>query len=61
MAKDMVLLPILVNNIAVVEIEDEDTEVANSANWNCSIVEVVYTENNRVEVLVESLDMPIGI
>ena len=59
--KDMVFLSILVTNIAIVEIEEEDTEVANSANLNCSIVEVVDTEDNRVEVAVESSDMLVGL
>ena len=31
-AEDMVVLSILVTNIAVVEIKEEDTEMANSAN-----------------------------
>ena len=60
MAEDMVVLSILVTNIVVVEIEEEDTEVANSANWNCSIIEVVDTEDNRVEVVLKSLDMLVG-
>jgi len=51
-AEDMVFLSILVTNIAVVEIEEEDTEVANSASYNCSIVEVVDTKDNRLEVVV---------
>ena len=59
-AEDMVVLSILVTNIAVVEIEEEGTEVANSSNLNCSIVEVVDTEDNRVEVAVESSDMLVG-
>ena len=46
----MIILSILVTNISFVEIEEEDTEVANSASYNCSIVEVVDTEDNRVEV-----------
>ena len=53
-AKDMIVLSILVVNIVVVEIEEERTEVANSANLNCSIVEVVDMKGNRVEVVVES-------
>ena len=61
MNEDMVVLSILVTNIVVVEIKEEDTEVANSANWNCSIVEVVDTEDNRVEVVVEILDMLVGL
>ena len=51
----------LVTNTIVVEIEEEDTEVANSASLNCSIVEVVDTEDNRVEVVVKSYDMLIGL
>ena len=39
--EDMVFLSTLVTNIVVVEIEEEGTGVANSANLNCSIVEVV--------------------
>ena len=57
----MVVLSILVTNIIVVEIEDVGIEVANSSNLNCSIVEVVDTEDNRVEVEVESSDMLVGI
>ena len=57
MTEDMVVLSILVTNISVVEIEEEYTEVANSSSWNCSIAKVFDTEDNRVEVVVESLDM----
>ena len=57
----MVFLSILVTNIAIVEIEEAGTEVANSSNLNCSIVEVVDTEDNRVEVVVESSDMLVGL
>ena len=39
-AKDMVVLSILVTNISVVEIKEKGIWVANSANLNCSIVEV---------------------
>ena len=60
MVEDMVVLSIIVTNIDVVEIEEEGTEVANSASLNCSIVEVVDMDN-RVEVLVESSDMPVGL
>ena len=59
--EDMVFLSILVTNIFVVEIEAEDTKVANFVSWNCSIVEVVDMEDNRVEVVVESLNMLVGI
>ena len=48
-------------NISVVGIEDEGTEVANYSNLNCSIVEVVDMENNRVEVVVRSSDMLVGL
>ena len=48
MAEDMVVLSILVTNISIVEIEEEDTEMANSSSYNCSIVEVVDMEDNRV-------------
>ena len=58
--KDMVVLSILVTNIAVVEIEEDGTRVANSANLNFSIIEVVDMEGNRVEVVVESFDMLVG-
>ena len=51
--EDMVVLSILVTNISVVEIEKEGTGVANSANLNCSIVEVVDMEDN-VDVIVTS-------
>ena len=61
MTKDMVVLSTLMTNISVVEIEDEGTGVANSANLNCSIVEVVDMEDNRVEVVVENYDMPVGL
>ena len=61
MAEDMVFLSILVTNIAIVEIKEEDTKVAHSASLNCSIVEVVDTKDNRVEVVVESLDMLVGL
>ena len=43
------------------EIEEEDTKVANSSKWNCSIVEVVDTEDNRVEVVVEILAMLVDL
>ena len=57
----MVVLSIFVTNIVVVEIEEEGTRVADFANFNCSIVEVVDMEDNRVEVVVESLDMLVGL
>ena len=60
MVEDMVVLSILVTSIAVVEIEEED-EVANSASLNCSIVEVVDTKDNKMEVVVESLDILVGL
>ena len=60
-AEDMVVLSILVTNIAVVEIEEEDTEGANSSSLNCFIVEVVETKDNRVEVVVEILDTLVGL
>ena len=59
--KDMLVLSILVANITVAKIEEEGIEVASSANLNCSIVEVVDTEDNRVEVVVESSDMMVGL
>ena len=61
MTEDMVVLSILVTNIAVVEIEEEGTKVANSTNLNCSIIEVVDVEDNRVEVVMESSDMLVGL
>ena len=61
MTEGMVILSILVTNISVVKIEEEGTEVANSANLNCSIVEVVDTEDNRVGVVVESSDMLVDL
>ena len=61
MTKDMVVLTILVTNIAVVEIEEEGTEMANSAHLNCSIAKVVDIEDNRVEVVVEILDTLVGL
>ena len=57
MTKGMVVHSTLVPNIDAMEIEEEGTEVANSTNLNCSIVEVVDMEDNRVEVVVESYDM----
>ena len=60
-AKDIVFLSILVTNIAIVEIEEEDTKKDNSNNQNCSIVEVVDMEDNRVEFVVESPDMLVGL
>ena len=57
MGEDMVVLSILVTNIAIMEIEEEGTEVANFVNLNCSIVEVVDMEGIRVEVAVKSYDM----
>ena len=35
--------------------------MANSANLNCSIVEVVDMEDNRVGVEVENYDMLVGL
>ena len=31
------------------------------SSWNCSIAEVVDTEDNRVEVVVESSNMLVGL
>ena len=59
--EDMVFLSTLVANIAAVEIEEEGSGVANSANLNCSIVDVVDMDDNRVEVEVESSDMLVGL
>ena len=61
MAEDMVVLSMLVTNISVVEIEEEGTKVAIFANLNCSIVEVVDMEDNRVEVVVESSNMLVDL
>ena len=61
MTEDMAILSPLVTNIAAVEIEEEGTGVANSTNFNCSIVEVVDTEDNRVEVVVEIFDILVGL
>ena len=60
MTEDMVVLSTLVTNTVAAKIE-EDTEVANSSILNCSIVEVVDTKDNRVEVVVKSLDMRVGL
>ena len=58
----MVILSMLLTNIVVAEIEEEEgTKVASSANLNCSIVEVVDTEDNRVGVVVESSDMLVDL
>ena len=35
--------------------------MANSTKLNCSIIEVVDMEDNRVEVVVESSDMLVGL
>ena len=35
--------------------------MSNSAHLNCSIVEVVDMEDNRVEVVVESYDMLVDL
>ena len=59
--EDMVVLSTLVTNIVVAEIEEEGIGVSNYANLNCSIVEVADMEDNRVEVVVESLDMLVGL
>ena len=59
--KDMVVLSILVTNIVIVEIEEEGTEVENSSNLRCSIVEVVGMEDNRVKVVVEIYDMLVDL
>ena len=61
MTKGMVVLSTLVTNITAAEIEEEGTEVANYSNLNCSIVEVVDTEGNRVEVVVKSFDMLVDL
>ena len=57
----MIVLSILVTNIAAVEIKEEGTEVANSTNLNCSIVEVVDMEDNTVEFVVERSNMMVGL
>ena len=57
----MVVLSILVTNIAATEIEEGGTKVADSSNLNCSIVEVVDMEDNRVGVVVENPDMLVGL
>ena len=57
----MIVLSMLVINISVVEIKEEVTEVANSANLNCSIVEVVDMEDNRIGVVVEIYGMLVGL
>ena len=54
MTESMVVFSILMTNISIAEIE-EGTEVANSASLNCSTVEVVDMEDNRVGVVVKSL------
>ena len=60
MIEGIVVLSTLVINIYAMEIE-EGTGVASSTNLNCSIVEVVDMEDNRVEVVVESSDMLVGL
>ena len=60
MTEAMVVLSTLVTNISIAKIE-EGTKVASSSNLNCSIVEVVNMEDNRVEVEVESSDMLVGL
>ena len=61
MIEVMVVLSMLVTNISTTKIEEEGTEVAISTNLNCSIVEVADMEDNRVEVVVESSDMLVGL
>ena len=61
MTEGMVFLSTLVTNISTAEIEEEGIEVASSTNLNCSIVEVVDMEDNRVGVVVEKYDMLVGI
>ena len=61
MTQDMVVLYTLLTNINVAEIEEEGTGVANSANLNCSLVEVVDMGHYRVKVAVESFDMLVGL
>ena len=62
MTEGMVVLSTIVTNIAAaVEIEEEGTKVVDSANLNCSIVEVVDMEDNRVEVVVEISDMLVDL
>ena len=57
----MVVLSILVTNIVVVEIKEEGIGLENSSNLNCSIVEVVDRQDNRVKVVEEILDMLVGL
>ena len=61
MIEGMVFLSTLVTNIAATKIEEDGTEVASSANLNCSIVEVVDMEDNRVGVVVENSGMSVGL
>ena len=61
MTEGMVVLSILVTNIVAVEIEEEGTEVANSANLRCFIVEVVDMEDSRVGAVVENSGMLVGL
>ena len=48
MTEGVAVLSTLVTNTIAVEIEEEDTEVANSANQDCFIFGVVGMESNRV-------------
>ena len=57
----MVVLSTLVTNTVVVEIEEEDTEVANSTNWDCFILGVVGMESNRVGIVVENYGMLVDL
>ena len=59
MTEDLIVLSTLMTIVAK-EFE-EGTKVANSANLNCSIVEMIDTEDNRVEITVESSDMLVGL
>ena len=61
MTKGMVVLSTLVTNISIEKIKEGGIEVASSSNLNCSIVEVVDMEDNRVDVVVESSDMLVGL
>ena len=59
MTEGIAFLSTLVTNTISVKIEEEDTEVANSANEDYSIVGVVGMESNRVDIVVENSDIPV--
>ena len=54
MTEGMAVLSTLVTNTVAMEIEEEDTQVDKSSNWDCSIVGFVGMESYRVGIVVET-------